>query len=70
MLLLSLHPHWVVFFGDNVPKDRANRAREATRECDALLVLGSFLMTMFAFRLVRYYLGYSTFGSLTMPTLR
>ncbi|KAK9167399.1 hypothetical protein Scep_002590 [Stephania cephalantha] len=42
----------VVFFGDNVPKDRADRAREAARECDALLVLGSSLMTMSAFRLV------------------
>ncbi|KAK9096167.1 hypothetical protein Sjap_021664 [Stephania japonica] len=42
----------VVFFGDNVPKDRADRAREAVRECDALLVLGSSLMTMSAFRLV------------------
>ncbi|KAK9162385.1 hypothetical protein Syun_003287 [Stephania yunnanensis] len=42
----------VVFFGDNVPKDRSDRAREAARECDALLVLGSSLMTMSAFRLV------------------
>lgn len=43
----------VVFFGDNVPKDRANKAMEAARNCDALLILGSSVMTMSAFRLVR-----------------
>lgn len=44
----------VVFFGDNVPKERADKAMEVARECDAFLVLGSSLMTMSAFRLVRY----------------
>ncbi|KAI3697237.1 hypothetical protein L6452_30104 [Arctium lappa] len=43
----------VVFFGDNVPKDRANIAMEAAKGCDAFLVLGSSVMTMSAFRLVR-----------------
>ncbi|CAJ2641473.1 unnamed protein product [Trifolium pratense] len=43
----------VVFFGDNVPKDRADMAMEASRKCDAFLVLGSSVMTMSAFRLVR-----------------
>ncbi|KAL1301139.1 hypothetical protein AAHE18_18G230800 [Arachis hypogaea] len=43
----------VVFFGDNVPKDRADMAMEASKRCDALLVLGSSLMTFSAFRLVR-----------------
>lgn len=43
----------VVFFGDNVPKDRADKAIEAAKGCDAFLVLGSSLMTMSAFRLVR-----------------
>ncbi|GKB19023.1 NAD-dependent protein deacetylase SRT2 isoform X1 [Tanacetum coccineum] len=43
----------VVFFGDNVPKDRANMAMEAAKGCDAFLVLGSSVMTMSAFRLVR-----------------
>lgn len=43
----------VVFFGDNVPKDRADKAMEASKGCDAFLVLGSSLMTMSAFRLVR-----------------
>ncbi|KAL7255322.1 hypothetical protein ACSBR1_009468 [Camellia fascicularis] len=43
----------VVFFGDNVPKDRADKAMESAKECDAFLVLGSALMTMSAFRLVR-----------------
>lgn len=43
----------VVFFGDNVPKERADKAMEAAKSCDALLVLGSSLMTMSAYRLVR-----------------
>ncbi|KAK5835042.1 NAD-dependent protein deacylase SRT2 [Gossypium arboreum] len=43
----------VVFFGDNVPKERADKAMEVARECDAFLVLGSSVMTMSAFRLVR-----------------
>ncbi|CAA6660411.1 unnamed protein product [Spirodela intermedia] len=43
----------VVFFGDNVPKDRADKAMEAAKTCDSFLVLGSSLMTMSAFRLVR-----------------
>ncbi|XP_051127083.1 NAD-dependent protein deacylase SRT2 isoform X2 [Andrographis paniculata] len=43
----------VVFFGDNVPKGRADRAMEASKQCDAFLVLGSSLMTMSAFRLVK-----------------
>ncbi|KAL6542462.1 NAD-dependent protein deacetylase srt2 [Orobanche minor] len=43
----------VVFFGDNVPMGRAHRAMEAAKECDAFLVLGSSLMTMSAFRLIR-----------------
>lgn len=43
----------VVFFGDNVPKDRADKAMEAAKSCDAFLVLGSSVMTMSAFRLVR-----------------
>lgn len=43
----------VVFFGDNVPKDRADRAMEAVKSCDALLVIGSSVMTFSAFRLVR-----------------
>ncbi|KAL7101954.1 hypothetical protein ACP275_08G088500 [Erythranthe tilingii] len=43
----------VVFFGDNVPKGRADRAMKAAKECDAFLVLGSALMTMSAFRLIK-----------------
>ncbi|XP_021734612.1 NAD-dependent protein deacylase SRT2-like [Chenopodium quinoa] len=43
----------VVFFGDNVPKDRADRAMEAAKSCDAFLVIGSSLMTFSALRLVR-----------------
>uniref|UniRef100_A0A7N0TVB5 NAD-dependent protein deacylase n=1 Tax=Kalanchoe fedtschenkoi TaxID=63787 RepID=A0A7N0TVB5_KALFE len=43
----------VVFFGDNVPKNRADEAMEAARGSDAFLVLGSSLMTMSAFRLIK-----------------
>ncbi|PAN16253.1 hypothetical protein GQ55_3G046300 [Panicum hallii var. hallii] len=43
----------VVMFGDNVPQERAETAKEAARNCDALLVVGSALMTMSAFRLAR-----------------
>uniref|UniRef100_A0A0D9XXG3 NAD-dependent protein deacylase n=1 Tax=Leersia perrieri TaxID=77586 RepID=A0A0D9XXG3_9ORYZ len=43
----------VVMFGDNVPEDRAESTKEAARNCDALLVVGSALMTMSAFRLAR-----------------
>jgi NAD+-dependent protein deacetylase sirtuin 4 len=42
-------------FGDNVPRERADSAKEAARNCDALLVVGSAVMTMSAFRLARYY---------------
>jgi NAD-dependent deacetylase sirtuin 4 len=40
-------------FGDNVPEERAESTKEAARNCDALLVVGSALMTMSAFRLAR-----------------
>ncbi|CAM6103768.1 unnamed protein product [Calypogeia fissa] len=43
----------VVFFGDNVPKARAQEAMAMVTSSDAVLVLGSSLMTMSAFRLVR-----------------
>ncbi|CAL5098063.1 unnamed protein product [Urochloa decumbens] len=43
----------VVMFGDNVPQERAESAKESARNCDALLVVGSALMTMSAFRLAR-----------------
>ncbi|GMG99827.1 hypothetical protein Nepgr_001667 [Nepenthes gracilis] len=43
----------VVMFGDNVPKSRAETAMDAAKGCDAFLVVGSSLMTMSAYRLVR-----------------
>ncbi|CAL9019353.1 unnamed protein product [Prunus brigantina] len=43
----------VVFFGDNVPKDRADKTIQAAKDCGAFLVLGSSVMTMSAYRLVR-----------------
>ncbi|KAG0629697.1 hypothetical protein M758_1G123200 [Ceratodon purpureus] len=43
----------VVFFGDNVPKQRVEFCMSLARSADALLVVGSSVMTMSAFRLVR-----------------
>lgn len=40
----------VVFFGDNVPKDRVLNALEALRDSDALFVAGSSLMVYSGFR--------------------
>ncbi|VFQ65360.1 unnamed protein product [Cuscuta campestris] len=52
----------VVFFGDSVPKGRADSAMLAAKECDAFVALGSSLMTMSAFRLIRtaYEVGAAT----------
>eukprot|EP00252_Welwitschia_mirabilis_P004999 TRINITY_DN15383_c0_g1_i2.p1 TRINITY_DN15383_c0_g1~~TRINITY_DN15383_c0_g1_i2.p1 ORF type:complete len:304 (-),score=51.28 TRINITY_DN15383_c0_g1_i2:164-1075(-) len=47
----ALNPE-VVFFGDNVPRERANQAFSIVKEGDALLVVGSSLNTMSAYRLV------------------
>ena len=43
----------VVFFGENVPGDRYESAREALANADALLVAGSSLMVYSGFRFVR-----------------
>jgi NAD-dependent SIR2 family protein deacetylase len=43
----------VVFFGENVPRDRYESAREAVTRADALLVAGSSLMVYSGFRFVR-----------------
>ena len=48
-----LKPH-VVFFGENVPKDRVARCFAALDEADALLVAGSSLTVMSGLRFVRY----------------
>ncbi|HET8602685.1 MAG TPA: NAD-dependent protein deacetylase [Marmoricola sp.] len=47
-----LKPH-VVFFGENVPRDRVATAQEAVDRADALLVVGSSLTVMSGFRFVR-----------------
>ena len=44
----------VVFFGENVPKDRVERCYAALDEADALLVAGSSLTVMSGLRFVRY----------------
>lgn len=43
----------VVFFGDNVPRQRVELSTTLARSADALLVVGSTVMTMSALRLVR-----------------
>ena len=44
----------VVFFGDNVPKERVEKVSEALDRSDALLVIGSSLMVFSGFRFCRY----------------
>lgn len=44
----------VVFFGDNVPRERVQLAMDALRESDGLLVVGSSLMVYSGFRFCRY----------------
>jgi NAD-dependent SIR2 family protein deacetylase len=44
----------VVFFGENVPRARAERCYRLIDEADALLVLGSSLTVMSGLRFVRY----------------
>lgn len=43
----------VVFFGENVPRERSRRATEALQASDALLVIGSSLMVYSGFRFAR-----------------
>jgi NAD-dependent deacetylase sirtuin 4 len=47
-----LKPH-VVFFGDNLPAERAARSRELAASASGLLVVGSSLATWSAFRLAQ-----------------
>ncbi len=44
----------VVFFGDFVPAARVTSAKEALRQSDGLLVIGSSLMVLSGFRFCRY----------------
>ncbi len=44
---------WVVFFGEQVPKARVERAFRALDEADAVLVVGSSLMVFSGYRFVR-----------------
>jgi NAD-dependent SIR2 family protein deacetylase len=48
-----LKPH-VVFFGENVPRDRVDRAYRAVDHAEALLVAGSSLTVMSGLRFVRH----------------
>ena len=43
----------VTFFGDNVPRDRVERANELVRSSGGLLIVGSSLMVFSAFRLAK-----------------
>lgn len=44
----------VVYFGDNVPRDRVDQARDALENSGGLLVIGSSLMVFSGFRFCRY----------------
>ena len=44
----------VVFFGENVPKDRVQRSYDAVEAAEALLVAGSSLTVLSGFRFVRH----------------
>ncbi|MET0966339.1 MAG: Sir2 family NAD-dependent protein deacetylase, partial [Nakamurella sp.] len=48
-----LKPH-VVFFGENVPRERVDRAFAAVDQAEALLVAGSSLTVMSGLRFVRH----------------
>ena len=48
-----LKPH-VVFFGENVPKERVERSYAEIDDADSLLVAGSSLTVMSGLRFVRY----------------
>ena len=43
---------YIVFFGDNVPKDRIESIRTELSNCDALIALGTSLQVYSSFRLV------------------
>lgn len=42
----------IVFFGDNVPKDRAERLANLVCNCDGLLILGSSLLVYSGYRIL------------------
>ncbi|SEG31954.1 NAD-dependent protein deacetylase, SIR2 family [Oceanospirillum linum] len=44
----------VVFFGDNVPRERVNQVSETLNRADGLLIIGSSLMVFSGFRFCRY----------------
>lgn len=42
----------VIFFGDNVPKQRVDHVKSEVERCDSLLILGSSVSTFSAYRIV------------------
>ena len=57
----------MVFFGENVPRDRVERCYAAVDEADALLVAGSSLTVMSGLRFVRYAAKAGTAGGDRQP---
>jgi NAD-dependent SIR2 family protein deacetylase len=49
----ALKPN-VVFFGENVPRERVDASYQALQQADALLVIGSSLMVYSGFRFARH----------------
>lgn len=42
----------IIFFGDNVPRERVGKIRDFVTQSDALLVLGSSLTVFSSFRII------------------
>ena len=47
----------VVFFGENVPRDRVDAAKDHLMQADAMLIVGSSLMVYSGFRFVQWAVG-------------
>jgi len=42
----------IVFFGDNIPKQRVQKVNDFVKKCDSLLVMGSSLFVYSGYRIV------------------
>jgi NAD-dependent SIR2 family protein deacetylase len=60
----------VVFFGENVPRDRVDAAARQLEQADAILIVGSSLMVYSGFRFVQMAASAAVAASLgrTLPT--
>lgn len=42
----------IIFFGDNVPRQRVDYVKDCVRHCDSVLVLGSSLTVFSSYRII------------------